>query len=124
MTSTESRLWRTALIRAAFGPPSTRVRRFAQVAEFTSPPLVEAGFSQASAQHCVGPLLSRPRLCHHYHRVLQSLWVAVRYDMVLHADKITTCSALRPFHAQWRAEGSWDLCSERQAQELSCPKGP
>ena len=55
MTSTESRLWRTALIRAAFGPPSTRVRLFAQVAEFTSPPLVEAGFSRALCRPFVKP---------------------------------------------------------------------
>ena len=30
----------------------------------------------------------KQRVCHHYHRVFQSLWVAVRYDTVLHADSL------------------------------------
>ena len=37
----------------------------------------------------------KQRVCHHYHRVFQSLWVAVRYDTVLHADSLALSLFLR-----------------------------
>ena len=43
-------------------------------------------------RHC-GRL--KERVCHHYHRVFQSLWVAVRYDTVLHADSLAPSLFLR-----------------------------
>jgi hypothetical protein len=43
-------------------------------------------------RHC-GRL--KQRVCHYYHRVFQSLWVAVRYDTVLHADSLALSLCLR-----------------------------
>jgi hypothetical protein len=37
----------------------------------------------------------KQRVCYHYHRVFQSLWVAVRYNTVLHADSLALSLYLR-----------------------------
>jgi hypothetical protein len=43
-------------------------------------------------RHC-GRL--KERVCHHYHRAFQSLWVAVRYDTVLHVDSLALSLFIR-----------------------------